>query len=185
MRLLDAKAILLEEFVGEVPPYAILSHTWGQEEVSFQDIHELSKRDLSSHEPNNHNLGSHKANKHEFGNPNLSSRDLGKHSTVRQKAGYLKIKQCCQQATTDGLDYVWVDTCCIDKTSSAELSEAINSMFQWYRNAAVCYAYLADVTATPESTPERSEFAGSRWFKRGWTLQELLAPAHVWFFSKN
>jgi Heterokaryon incompatibility protein (HET) len=88
--------------------------------------------------------------------------DLTNRRAVEQKTGYLKIKLCCQQATEDGLGYAWVDTCCIDKKSSAELSEATNSMFQWYRDATVCYAYVVDVTATPESTPERLEFTSSR-----------------------
>ncbi|KAH7399783.1 heterokaryon incompatibility protein-domain-containing protein [Cadophora sp. MPI-SDFR-AT-0126] len=93
-------------------------------------------------------------------------------------AGYSKITGCCRQAKLDGWDYAWVDSCCIDKSSSAELSEAINSMFKWYQNAAVCYAYLSDVG-------ERSEFGKSQWFTRGWTLQELLAPEFLIFYDKN
>ncbi|KAE9373340.1 HET-domain-containing protein [Stipitochalara longipes BDJ] len=93
-------------------------------------------------------------------------------------AGYKKILDCCAQARLDGFDWVWIDTCCIDKTNSAELSEAINSMFEWYRNAVQCYAYLADAETV-------EEFVKSRWFTRGWTLQELLAPLSVIFFNKN
>ncbi|KAL6401311.1 Vegetative incompatibility protein HET-E-1 [Ilyonectria robusta] len=95
------------------------------------------------------------------------------------KAGYRKIQLCCEQAVRDGLSYAWVDTCCIDKTSSAELTEAINSMYAWYRESAVCYAYISDVTgSSADDTLEKSA-----WFTRGWTLQELLAPGEVVFYS--
>jgi hypothetical protein len=149
MRLLHAESIRLRSFEeNATPPYAILSHTWGDGEVSFQDIHR----------------------------PNAAS-----------KAGYKKIKYACRHALREGLDYVWVDTCCIDKTSSVELSEAINSMFRWYQNAVYCYAYLADVPDEDrtEVGSADSAFARSRWFTRGWTLQELLAPSELKFFSSG
>lgn len=98
------------------------------------------------------------------------------------KDGYRKIQFCGRQATLDGLQYFWVDSCCIDKSSSAELAEAINSMFRWYRDAAKCYVYLTDV---PNVDVESRAFCRSRWFTRGWTLQELLAPSIVEFFSHN
>ncbi|KAF2023556.1 vegetative incompatibility protein HET-E-1 [Setomelanomma holmii] len=103
------------------------------------------------------------------------------------KPGWHKIKFCGQQAAKDGLDYFWVDTCCIQKISSAELTEAINSMFHWYQDAARCYVYLSDVSKK-ESAEDggrtwASAFRDSRWFSRGWTLQELLAPRSVEFFS--
>ncbi|KAJ8115339.1 hypothetical protein OPT61_g2993 [Boeremia exigua] len=91
---------------------------------------------------------------------------------------YEKIRRCGQQAAKDGLKHFWVDTCCINKESSAELSEAINSMYRWYRDADACYAYLNDVH-------HKLEFRKSRWFKRGWTLQEVLAPADVIFFDAS
>ncbi|KAK8859713.1 hypothetical protein PGQ11_010447 [Apiospora arundinis] len=97
---------------------------------------------------------------------------------VASRKGYAKIKASCEQAAKDGLDWAWVDTCCIDKTSTAELSEAINSMFRWYQNAQVCYAYLDDVT-------DVHGIGYSLWLTRGWTLQELIAPKHVWFFSST
>jgi len=106
------------------------------------------------------------------------------------KAGYEKIKFCRDQASKDGFLYFWVDTCCINKADPTELATAINSMFRWYRNAKKCYVYLADVS-TPgyeaESQAETWEvaFRKSRWFTRGWTLQELIAPAVVEFFSKD
>lgn len=104
-------------------------------------------------------------------------------SSGRGKAGYQKIKFCSEQAARDGLQYFWVDSCCIDKSSSAELQEAITSMFRWYQHAAKCYVYLSDVS-TSRNTLEQ-DFRESRWFTRGWTLQELLAPASVQFFSEE
>lgn len=100
---------LTPDLTNNIPPYAILSHTWGAdgEEVTFQDV----------------------------------SQNRG-----HGKPGYEKILFCWQQAKLDGLDHFWVDTCCIDKTSSAELAEATNSMFRWYRDAAECYVYLQDVS---------------------------------------
>jgi hypothetical protein len=102
----------------------------------------------------------------------------------KQMAGYKKIERCCSQAAYDGYGYVWVDTCCIDKSSSSELSEAINTMYHWYQNAKVCYVYLADVPSRGNDGFENA-FNESRWFTRGWTLQELLAPPVVLFFDKH
>ena len=117
--------------------------------------------------------------------------------------GYKKIKACCALAASCSYEYVWIDTCCIDKTSSAELSEAINSMYRWYLNAAICYAYLVDVWIGEERKDSRrvlrdlreyspwavtelwKKFRESRWFTRGWTLQELLAPKLMFFFDKD
>ncbi|KAH8695884.1 hypothetical protein GQ44DRAFT_744463 [Phaeosphaeriaceae sp. PMI808] len=98
---------------------------------------------------------------------------------------------CGDQAKKDGLEYFWVDSCCVDKTSSAELSDAINSMFRWYQNAAKCYVYLSDVLTSDVislvslSPLDNSPFRHSKWFTRGWTLQELLAPSSVEFFSNE
>lgn len=105
------------------------------------------------------------------------------------KGGFKKIHFCADQAAKDNLRYFWVDTCCIDKTSSAELTEAINSMVKWYRKATQCYVYLPDVSTgslTSASLVRQDwypAFQQSRWFTRGWTLQELLAPTSVEFFS--
>ena len=96
-------------------------------------------------------------------------------------AGYTKITRCCELALSEGWKYAWIDTCCIDKPSSADLSEAINAMYGWYENAQVCYVYLADVSLAKWD----EEFRISRWFLRGWTLQELLAPKTVVFYSKD
>ena len=102
----------------------------------------------------------------------------------RSKPGYRKIDFCGKQAAGDGLEYFWVDTCCIDKSNNAELAEAINSMFRWYRNAAKCYAYLADVSMSSQDDIDRA-LQESRWFTRAWTLQELIAPGSVEFFSSD
>ena len=121
-------------------------------------------------------------------------------------AGWTKIVGCCAQALKEGWEYAvrfmlsmlsksgnfstlltvwqWIDSCCIDKSSSAELSEAINSMFQWYENSQVCYTYLNDVPVGEEDHERKdSAFRNSKWFTRGWTLQELLAPQTVVFFN--
>ncbi|KAK5991278.1 Vegetative incompatibility protein HET-E-1 [Cladobotryum mycophilum] len=102
-----------------------------------------------------------------------------------QKDAYHRIRGVCHQAIIDGLDWVWVDSCCIDKRSSAELSEAINSMYQWYWDAQNCYVYLSDVPANVNVNNINGEFFLSRWFTRGWTLQELLAPNTVDFYSQD
>lgn len=97
-------------------------------------------------------------------------------------------KYASRQSQSDGIGYVWIDTCCIDKSSSTELSESINSMYRWYQKSALCYAYLEDVTSISsmsEIHSENLEFRCSRWFTRGWTLQELIAPGMVLFFGKN
>ena len=93
----------------------------------------------------------------------------------KKKAGYKKIEFCKKQAASDNLQHFWVDTCCIDKSSSTELSEAINSMFRWYQKASKCYVYLSDVSTTYRPLKWEASFRGSRWFSRGWTLQELIA----------
>lgn len=143
MWLIDTETLKLKGFMGETPCYAILSHTWGPEEVTFTDFHDEKTR---------HN-----------------------------KAGFSKIRLTCEQARTEGIKYAWVDTCCINKKSSAELSEAINSMFKWYRLVTVCYAYLEDFPQEWEITDSAS-LSRCRWFSRGWTLQELLAPRSLVFF---
>ncbi|KAI0372741.1 HET-domain-containing protein [Pilatotrama ljubarskyi] len=94
-----------------------------------------------------------------------------------------KIRQCCEYARRRGFAKVWIDTCCIDKTSSAELSEAINSMYEWYAAADVCFAYLYDVSDKEHPKKHTSSFRQSKWFRRGWTLQELIAPKSLEFVS--
>ena len=100
---------------------------------------------------------------------------------LADKKGWYKLDKCRQQAREDDLDYVWIDTCCIDKRSSAELQESINSMYRWYGGATICYVYIRDVQAHNFKT----SFAESEWFARGWTLQELIAPANVKFYDSD
>jgi hypothetical protein len=163
MWLIDTKSLKLE-FVDnpEDREYAILSHTWGSGEVSFQEMANLD--------------------------------------IARTKVGFSKIEQTCKLAHDRGLSYAWVDTCCIDKTSSAELTEAINSMFRWYKESNVCFVYLSDLPAFSDGS-SRPEDYGSiswvgfaalgehlpqcRWFTRGWTLQELIASKNVEFYDER
>ncbi len=153
MRLLNIETLKLETFYGfDIPEYAILSHTWGPEEVTFQDL----------------------------------TTDI-----LQEKEGWGKILGTIKEAKKQGCKYVWIDTCCIDKSSSAELSEAINSMFRWYQESKFCFAYLEDVVTGPGSVMTEPEthiatmklLHRSRWFQRGWTLQELIAPNTVYFFD--
>ncbi|KAI0692863.1 heterokaryon incompatibility protein-domain-containing protein [Cerioporus squamosus] len=140
--------------------YAILSHVWGADEQTFQDLQELCAKCAKTGQ-----------------NP----RDL-----VCEK-----IKRSCELAEQHGYRWVWIDTCCIDKTSSAELSEAINSMFRYYALSRVCYAFLKDVDADKAFHPSLGDQSGwgqfhaSRWHRRGWTLQELVAPRLVLFLSRE
>lgn len=146
MRLLNTKSHTFKEFFdSDIPKYAILSHRWGDEEITFQEFRKGKRRDSE---------------------------------------GYAKVKRCCSLAEERGLAWVWVDTCCIDKKSSAELSEAINSMYRWYGNSEECYVYLSDVAWNSQDVESsKALFTQSSWFRRGWTLQELLAPKNVTFFD--
>lgn len=104
------------------------------------------------------------------------------------RASFSKMQQFCRQCAQDGLSLAWIDTCCIDKSSSAELSEAINSMYRWYQNAFKCYVYLSDVVALDRMRPGANkgrEAANSEWFERGWTLQELIAPSTLQLYDQN
>ncbi|KAI0446163.1 HET-domain-containing protein [Xylaria telfairii] len=146
MKLLNTTTLHLKDFTGDKsrPPYAILSHTWGEEEVLYEDI---MKGEVQ----------------------------------WCHKTGATKVRESCKVAKSDRYecDWIWIDTCCIDKKSSAELSEAINSMYKWYSGSKICIAYLADVRKGKDS------LSGSRWFTRGWTLQELIAPRDVDFWDRD
>ncbi|TBU62302.1 heterokaryon incompatibility protein-domain-containing protein [Dichomitus squalens] len=96
-----------------------------------------------------------------------------------------KIREFCMLAERHGHAWAWCDTCCIDKTSSSELSEAINSMFRYYALAEVCYAYLGDVPSDCSLSADESPFRRSRWHERGWTLQELIASTRVLFLAND
>jgi len=128
---------------------------------------------------------------HRWGSEEVTFQEWQDRSNVAidTKDGYGKVIAACRQAKIDGLNYLWADTCCIDKTSSAELSEAINSMWIWYRECVFCIAYLADVNDTVLdghlTSHDEHTLAASEWFLRAWTLQELLAPSDVRFFNLN
>jgi Heterokaryon incompatibility protein (HET) len=106
-----------------------------------------------------------------------------KDGSAASKTGYEKLLGTCSQAARDEYDWIWIDSCCIDKSSSSELQEAINSMWNWYKRANICYAYLSDVPDWEAGWDER--FGRSRWFTRGWTLQELIAPSSVEFYARD
>lgn len=181
MRLLESLpdgSLVFHDFSSRsAPPYAILSHTWHEDnnqEVSYQDVLDGSGT---------------------------------------EKIGYAKIRFCAERAALYGPRFFWTDTCCIDKSNTRELEDSINSMFQWYKNAATCYVYLTDVSmgdhealgirwrgyawggsnairytyggSDAEGHAWEKEFERSRWFTRGWTLQELLAPSSVEFYSRE
>jgi hypothetical protein len=131
MRLLNTKTLELKEFIGaKIPDYVILSHTWGEDEVSFQDF------------------------------------QTGK---SKERKSWDKVTGACKQAQMDGFTYIWIDTFCINKESSAELQESINSMYKWYEQSVICYAYLVDVPNVVKGWG--NAFLGSRWWSRGWTLR--------------
>ncbi|KAH8900815.1 HET-domain-containing protein [Thozetella sp. PMI_491] len=117
----------------------------------------------------------------------VTFQEVNDHQANKGKRGYQKIKMTCKLAAEDGLQYVWVDTCCIDKSSSAELTEAINSMYNWYKRSAQCYAYLSDLSSVPTVPLEGGSWAVEhcRWFRRGWTLQELIAPTEIKFYNQD
>ncbi|KAI5980428.1 hypothetical protein F5J12DRAFT_425723 [Pisolithus orientalis] len=177
MRLLDVKGVLDREKViqetgaqikifenlhDRSEKYAVPSHRWGkdEDEVNYDEMTQL----MGMAEP--------------------------ARNEIRRRAGYEKIIKSCEQAKKDGYRWIWIDTCCIDKRSGAELSEAINSMYQWYQESQKCYAHLNGVCGTffPREQ-DLSKFAKANgwpeWFSRGWTLQELIAPKQVEFFNKD
>jgi hypothetical protein len=168
MRLLNTTTLEFHEFASpdDAPPYIITSHRWLDGEVSYQEF-----------------MG------------------RGVDSRVDEKPGMNKIKQFCKfikdwQASRESIAagrpctalprYIWIDTCCINKQSSAELQEAITSMYQYYAKAWCCIAYLHDVkTRSCSPLAILQSFKESIWFTRGWTLQELLAPSCVIFVDQD
>ena len=156
----DRRSKVLEFCDDEATGYAILSHRWiDPTEVDYKEMADLAKMIVEDRDE------------------------------IRYREGYKKILNTCEQAQRDGYEWVWVDTCCIDKRSSAELSEAINSMYRWYANSGVCYAYLHDVQGSyfPTDKDDNKYYRSNgwpEWFSRGWTLQEMIAPSNVQFFNK-
>ncbi|KAF7532351.1 hypothetical protein G7054_g8017 [Neopestalotiopsis clavispora] len=161
------------------PQYSILSHTWisPKDEVTYQD---------------------------------LKHRTADIENDIFKQKGWAKLQRYCDRAARDGWEWAWMDTCCIDKTNPADTQEAINAMFRWYQDAGVCYAYLDDVdidkvghpvladgdiddiagrenVANPRSSAHktlRPFIIEAKWFTRGWTLQELLAPPYLIFVDQ-
>jgi hypothetical protein len=167
MRLLYSRTLQFREFVSDdIPKYAILSHRWESHELSYQDLSAAT---------------GHGGTKSEA-------------ERIRRTQGFKKIDNFGRRALKDGYEYIWADTCCIDKSSSAELQEAINSMYRWYQKSGVCYAYLADVSIDESGADHHDtrasragwieSFKASEWFFRGWTLQELLAPRNLVFVDR-
>ena len=159
MRLLavsDDGSFIQKRFAkNDIPPYAILSHRW------------------STHEDDE-----------------ITFKEITEGTYDKKKSGYNKLQFCSVRAKLDGLDYFWVDTCCIDQSDQNELSVAIYSMFRWYQKAFKCYVYLADIyigDRDDQSTiaAKESALSKSEWFSRGWTLQELLAPQRVEFYTRD
>ena len=120
---------------------------------------------------------------HRWEESEISFKDVTKSRNL-DAPGWAKVRASCALAKSRGKQWIWIDTCCIDRRSSAELSEAINSMFAWYKNSIECYAYLVDVLAEAGSEAFKKAFRSSEWFLRGWTLQELIAPKDVLFFNQ-
>ena len=153
MRLLNAHDLHFEEFYdSDIPRYAILSHRWGREEVSFEEMRKSNG---------------------------------GKR---RKGPGWDKIRSTCKLASKEKFTWVWIDTCCINKDSSAELTEAINSMFHWYARSSRCYVYLSDIQwnfHVVSDSVQTENLGRSSWFSRGWTLQELLAPGDLHFYDMD
>ncbi|KAF5350767.1 hypothetical protein D9758_010383 [Tetrapyrgos nigripes] len=168
MRLLNTETLKVREFFTEIPRYAILSHTWEDEEITFQDIQSLATLADTCN------------------TRQVTFSDIQAFLPPAQlKKGYMKVVQACVRARNNAFDWIWIDSCCINKESSAELSEAINSMYQYYEDAVVCYVYLFDVSGKCHPRNHKSNFKRSKWFKRGWTLQELLASKYITFFDKD
>lgn len=165
MRLIHTETLEFKEFFdAQIPKYAILSHRWGDDEITYKDLRK--------------------------GQAPLNS------------SGFVKLHNFCKLAAERGFEWAWMDTCCIDKRSSAELTEAINSMYKWYERSEECYVHLSDVRLRPDElsikdlpadtdwprhrhkyTSVIARFQRSSWFTRGWTLQELLAPRKLIFFD--
>jgi len=159
MRLLavsDDGHFIQERFAKDsIPPYAILSHRWSTRE-----------------------------------DDEVTFKEIAEGTCDKEKPGYKKLQFCSARAKVDGLHYFWVDTCCINQSDQNELSTAIYSMFRWYQKAVKCYVYLGDIYVGDQDdqsiiTATESALSKSEWFSRGWTLQELLAPERVEFYTRD
>lgn len=210
---------LVEAEGNDIPPYAILSHTWGadDEELKFQDVLKAGGGIYRRIIDRDTRKVDHKISSGTRLDAFDRKRAIARAEAIaraKAKAAYIKLRFCGDQAARDGIEYFWIDSCCIDKRSSAELSEALNSMFRWYQQAVKCYVYLSDFSASGHdlailmSDQWRSEwmaaFRSNKWFTRGWvrfqkkpashydrranlmqTIQELVAPRTVEFFTSE
>jgi hypothetical protein len=209
MRLIDVDTLELRSFTdNDIPPYAILSHTWGQDEISHQELVWINRIKAYTRSFDGSSLSSSAASLSSQDeqsslmlasmemllrgnwNPGSSTGSMTEEDFLT-RPGYSKIVNAAREVQALKLKWIWIDTCCIDKSSSAELQEAINSMYRWYWKAEVCLVYLSDVArptlAQPRSASDfaREAFKSCRWTKRGWTLQELLAPATCRFYLQD
>ena len=167
MRLINIKTLQLRVFVRDFPEYVIVSHRWHEDpaqEATLQRYQAYIKSQQGSQR-------------------SLASCDNGSPAKDAPNVGIMKVLAACQIAIRRRVDWLWIDTVCIDKTNNVELSEAINSMYDWYRRCEHCLVYLHDVVTDTESGP--GSLGQSEWFKRGWTLQELIAPASMMFFDSK
>ena len=174
IRLLHTTELRFEEFFGpKIPKYAILSHRWGDDGL-IPRFRGNAERGCSSQLPGEGKLFDSLAEQCDLCSESETLREYG------------KIIACCRYApSASTYDWVWIDTCCMNKLSSAEVSGTIKSMYKWYRESAVWYAYLSDVSQGDDSIETMTELGKCRWFTRGWTLQELLAPVHMYFLDKD
>lgn len=159
MRLINTTTWILKQFdLPEAPHYATLSHVWdkAEEEVTSKEMSNLAALALARTQSPESYFAS------------------GRHP---RKKGFIKIQKTCELAKSRGLAWAWVDTCCIDRSSSAELDQSINEMFRYYAKSQVCFVYLAD--------SHSSSLKSCRWFARGWTLQELIASGSVYFLDQH
>jgi hypothetical protein len=209
MRLIDVNTLELRSFTdNDIPEYAILSHTWGPDEVSYQELLWINRIKVltttfdqpslsssttsfsSQDEQSSFMLASVESLLRGNWNPGTSFGSRAGEDFL-ERPGYSKIVNAAKEAQDLRFSWIWIDTCCIDKSSSAELQEAINSMYRWYSSAKICLVYLSDITrprADNKSTASdfaRAAFTSCRWNKRGWTLQELVAPVICRFYYQD
>ncbi|KAH7380478.1 hypothetical protein DE146DRAFT_637487 [Phaeosphaeria sp. MPI-PUGE-AT-0046c] len=209
MRLIDVDTLELRSFTDDdIPPYAILSHTWGADEISYQELVWINRIKALSGSLNQSSMSSSftsSSSQDEQSSLMLASMEMllrgnwnpgtsvgsMTEEDFRDRLGYSKIVHTAREVRDLKLKWVWIDTCCIDKSSSAELQESLNSMYRWYWNAKVCLVYLSDVSradvidTNTATVLARVAFESCRWTKRGWTLQELLAPTTCRFYLKD
>ncbi|KAF2452109.1 hypothetical protein P171DRAFT_324263, partial [Karstenula rhodostoma CBS 690.94] len=211
MRLIDVDTLEIKAFSEQdVPGYAILSHTWGPDEVTFQEMSLITRMrsvsqaftsqrsddsqegDVSSVYDSGAIMVAMEMLVHGGWGAGMNVPNTTEEALMGRE-GYRKIVQSAKEAKNLGYQWIWIDTCCIDKTSSAELQESINSMYKWYKESSICLVYLNDIAPgvaaaiDTQATFEAASnaFTNSRWITRGWTLQELVAPTALRFYYQD